>query len=207
MGSSLDLIIHEHRRLSPVSAPVPFAPVSWMSWMVSRIWHARAVLSRCFCRLRLVSNWSSVRFDSFLGHRHFVLFGRPFPRPSALRTLSTASLACLITWNLSIFWRRWGAIGGRPRRIPGSCRTSCTGHASSGHDASGQWNREPIRKPIAMCGSRLPFVPSRNSTPDTIHGSGNCKAKVNSEVVSIPPNYPNALTSDHPSPTPNSEKP
>lgn len=56
------------------------------------------------------------------------------------------------------------------------------------------WNREPGRKPIVMCGSRLPSATSRNSTPDTLHRSGNCKAEVNDEVVSIPPNYPDVLT-------------
>ena len=43
--------------------------------------------------------------------------------------------------------------------------------------------------------------------PDTVRGSGNCKAEVNGEVISMPPNYPNVLTSDHPSPTLNSERP
>lgn len=79
----------------------------------------RAVLSRCFCRLRLVSDWSSVRFDPFLGHRHFVLFGRPFSRPSALRTLSTASLACLITWNLSMILTASGSHWRTPSANPG----------------------------------------------------------------------------------------
>ena len=64
MGSSLDRIIHEHRRSGPISAPVLSAPVSQMSWRVSRIRHARAVLNRCFRGPRLVSDWSSARFDS-----------------------------------------------------------------------------------------------------------------------------------------------
>jgi len=62
---------------------------------------------------------------------------------------------------------------------------SYTGHASSPHPASGQWKREPGTKTIMMCSSRLPSSPSRNSTPDTLHGSGNCKAAVNNEVVSM----------------------
>lgn len=66
--------------------------------------------------------------------------------------------------------------------------------------------RARLWKPIVMCSSRLLPVPSRNSTPDTIHRSGNCKAEVNSEMVSIPLNYPNALTSKQPWPTPNSER-
>ena len=66
--------------------------------------------------------------------------------------------------------------------------------------------RARLWKPIVMFSSRLLSVPPRNSTPDTIHGSGNCKAEVNSETVSIPPNYSNALTSKQPSPTLNSER-
>lgn len=103
-------------------------------------------------------------------------------------------------WMSALYWKK-----SRCRHT--RSRTSCTAHEASPHPASGQWNRRPVRKPIAMRGSRPPSIPSRNSTPDTIHGSGNRKAEVNSEVVSIPPNYPNVLTSDHPSPTLNSERP
>ena len=69
-------------------------------------------------------------------------------------------------------------------------------------------NREPAANPIAICSSRLPSSSSRNSTPDTLHGSGSCRAAVNNDVVSIPPNYPTSTTTPptH-SPTPNSERP
>lgn len=85
---------------------------------------------------------------------------------------------------------------------------SCTGHAASPHPGSGQGNREPAANPIAICSSRLPSSSSRNSTPDTLHGSGSCRAAVNNDVVSIPPNYPTSTTTPptH-SPTPNSERP
>lgn len=67
---------------------------------------------------------------------------------------------------------------------------------------------EPAANPIAICSSRLPSSSSRNSTPDTLHGSGSCRAAVNNDVVSIPPNYPTSTTTPptH-SPTPNSERP
>lgn len=55
-------------------------------------------------------------------------------------------------------------------------------------------NREPAANPIAICSSRLPSSSSRNSTPDTLHGSGSCRAAVNNDVVSIPPNYPTSTT-------------
>ena len=71
---------------------------------------------------------------------------------------------------------------------------SCTGHAASPHPGSGQGNREPAANPIAICSSRLPSSSSRNSTPDTLHGSGSCRAAVNNDVVSIPPNYPTSTT-------------
>lgn len=76
MGSRLDRIIHEHRRSGPVSASVPFAPVSWMSWRVSRIWHARG-LESLFSRaaLGLRSEFGQVRL---------------VPRPQALRPFRQA---------------------------------------------------------------------------------------------------------------------
>ena len=75
---------------------------------------------------------------------------------------------------------------------------SCTGHAASPHPGSGQGNREPAANPIAICSSRLPSSSSRNSTPDTLHGSGSCRAAVNNDVVSIPPNYPTSTTTPDP---------
>ncbi|KFI71153.1 hypothetical protein BMIN_1640 [Bifidobacterium minimum] len=72
--------------------------------------------------------------------------------------------------------------------------TSCIGHASRPHPACGQEKREPGSNPIVMRDSRLPPSPSRNSTPETLQGSGNCKAAVNNNVVSIPPNYPPATS-------------
>ena len=75
---------------------------------------------------------------------------------------------------------------------------SCTGHAASPHPGSGQGNREPAANPIAICSSRLPSSSSRNSTPDTLHGSGSCRAAVNNDVVSIPPNYPTSTTTPRP---------
>ena len=72
--------------------------------------------------------------------------------------------------------------------------TSCIGHASRPHPACGQEKREPGSNPIVMCDSRLPPSPSRNPTPETLQGSGDCKAAVNDNVVSIPPNYPPATS-------------
>ena len=103
-------------------------------------------------------------------------------------------------WMNALYWKkfRWR----HTRSL-----ASCAGHDASPRPASGQWKREPDAKPIVICNSRLQSAPSRDSTPDTLHGSGNCKAAVNNEVVSIPPNYPNVLTANQPSPTPNSERP
>jgi hypothetical protein len=90
-------------------------------------------------------------------------------------------------WMNALYWKKF------------KCRhtrflTSCIGHASRPHSACGQEKREPGSNPIVMCNSRLPPSPSRNSTPETLQGSGNCKAAVNNNVVSIPPNYPPATS-------------
>ena len=85
--------------------------------------------------------------------------------------------------------------------------TSCIGHAPRPHPACGQEKRGPGPKPIVMCNSRLQPSPSRNSTPETLQGSGNCKAAVNNNAVSIPPNYPTSHLHPTSPPTPNSEKP
>ena len=74
------------------------------------------------------------------------------------------------------------AIHAPARHIPGT--------PPSQDPASGQWKREPGPYPIVMRGSRPPASVSRNSTPDTLHGSGNCRAAVNGIVVSMPPKLP-----------------
>lgn len=67
---------------------------------------------------------------------------------------------------------------------------------------------EPRARPEADRDVRLASAvrPVAEFHPRTIHGSGNCKAEVNGEAVSISPNYLNVLTSNHPSPTLNSER-
>jgi len=68
----------------------------------------------------------------------------------------------------------------------------CTGHGVSPHPVSELWNRETGAKPIVMRGSRPSSTPSWNSARHP-YGSGSCKALVNSEMVSIPPNYADCL--------------
>ena len=110
------------------------------------------------------------------------------PLPGRAHGTGTACVPCAghatrgtSAWMNALYWKKSGCRHTRSR-------ASCAGHASSPHFGSGQQKREPVWKPIVMCSSRLPSAPSRNSTADTFHGSGDCKAAVNSEVVSIPPN-------------------
>lgn len=85
----------------------------------------RAVLNRCFRGPRLVSGCGSVRLDSFPGHRYFVRLSGGSSLASALRTLSTASLACLMTWNLSMVL---AALGECPRMALGESRAHVARH-------------------------------------------------------------------------------
>ena len=55
---------------------------------------------------------------------------------------------------------------------------------------------EPVEQTLKQ--NSLPSSSSRNSTPDTLHGSGSCRAAVNNDVVSIPPNYPTSTTTPRP---------
>lgn len=97
-------------------------------------------------------------------------------------------------WMNALCWKKFRCRQHLPR-------APCTGHDASLYPVSGQWKRESGAKPIVMRSLRLTSASSRNSTPGTLHRSGNCKAAVNSEVVSIPPNSPNVLTANQPSPT------
>lgn len=125
IGSGRECIIHERNALNPASASVRLALSAWMSCRRSRIPHALAVFDRRFAGSRLTSGRGSVRLDSFPGHRHFVLFSRPFSLASALRALSTASLACLTTWNPSMVL---AALGEWPRMALGESRAHVARH-------------------------------------------------------------------------------
>ena len=120
-----ECIIHERNALDPASASVRLALSAWMSCRRSRIPHALAVFDRRFAGSRLTSGCGSVRLDSSPGHRRFVLFRRPFSLASALRALSTASLACLTTWNLSMVL---AALGEWPRMALGESRAHVARH-------------------------------------------------------------------------------
>ena len=63
--------------------------------------------------------------DSFPGHRYFVRLSGGSSLASALRTLSTASLACLMTWNLSMVL---AALGECPRMALGESRAHVARH-------------------------------------------------------------------------------
>lgn len=128
------------------------------------------------------------------------------PSWSEVRSCGPAPTPCLghdtrgtSAWMNALYWKKF-----RCRHTHPACHTPGTTPRRIPSPGS---EREPGAKPIVMCNSRLPSAPSRNSTPDTLHGSGNCKAAVNSEVVSISPNFPNVLTVNQSSPTPNSERP
>ena len=90
--------------------PCGSALSAWMSCRRSRIPHALAVFDRRFAGSRLTSGCGSVRLDSFPGHRHFVLFSRPFSLASALRTVRRHARPCPAS--------RWSrcAPSGRRRR-------------------------------------------------------------------------------------------
>ena len=104
-------------RLSPRWTQLPRFPQPQL--LPERSRQARPVLSRCLVRLRLVSSCNSVRLSSFLSHRYLVRLSSGLERPSVFLTLSTASLACLTTWNLSTIRRAWGRCS-RMRRIHAS---------------------------------------------------------------------------------------
>ena len=130
------------------------------------------------CRLNASSQWRGCLGSAIVGLQSHVI------RPSSDCLIhSSQSTRGTPAWMNALYWRksRW-----RHTRS----RASCAGHVFSEHLFSGQWKCEPVWKPIVMCSSRLQSAPSRNSTPDTIHGSGNCKALVNSEVVSITTKLP-----------------
>ena len=125
IGSGHECIIHERNALNPASASVRLALSAWMSCRRSRIPHALAVFDRRFAGSRLTSGCGSVRLDSFPGHRYFVRLSGGLSPASALRALSTASLACLTTWNPSMIL---AALGKWPRMALGESQAHVARH-------------------------------------------------------------------------------
>ena len=118
-GLEAGCVIHEHGRCGRTHASDGVGLFAWTSCRTSRNRQARPVLSRCLVRLRLVSSCNSVRLSSFLSHRYLVRLSGGLERPSVFPALSTASLACLATWNLSTIRRAWGRCSRMPFRKPG----------------------------------------------------------------------------------------
>ena len=135
IGSGRECIIHERNALDPASASVRLALSAWMSCRRSRIPHALAVFDRRFAGSRLTSGRGSVRLDSFPGHRYFVRLSGGLSPASALRALSTASLACLTTWNLSMILAALGKWPRMPLANPGPM-SHVTGRTRSGSPSS-----------------------------------------------------------------------
>ena len=170
IGFGRECIIHERNALDPASAFVRLALSAWMSCRRSRIPHALAVFDRRFAGSRLTSGCGSVRLDSFPGHRYFVRLSGGLSLASALRALSTASLACLTTWNPSMIL---AALGEWPRMALGESRAHVARHQAHAVRVAVERHEIPCEPFDGMRGLDLPgAVTLMAVAPDRVHVAG-----------------------------------